>query len=90
MTENNSFNLIYEDLRNNNNCCRKDINNDYYIKDIIESKVKSDSILKHMKSGFYDKKHCDDFLKYIYFLETHRKTIPVEIDNIFNMIVRKL
>ena len=60
------------------------------IKDIIESKVKSDSILKHMKSGFYDKKHCDDFLKYIYFLETHRKTIPVEIDNIFNMIVREL
>jgi len=29
-------------------------------------------------------------LKYIYFLETHRKTIPVEIDNIFNMIVREL
>ena len=56
------------------------------IKDIIESKVKSDSILKHLKSGFYDKKHCDDFLKYIFFLE-NRSTIPDDISFIRDKLI---
>jgi len=59
-------------------------------KKCIEVNIQNDSIKSHLWSDSFNIKHCNDFLKYIYFLETHRKTIPVEIDNIFNMIVREL
>ena len=59
-------------------------------KEWMENQITNESIKSHLWSDKFDNENVNDFLKYIYFLEEHRKTIPKEIDNIFNAIVREL
>lgn len=56
----------------------------------IEANIQNDSIKSHLWSDTFNITHCNDFLKYIYFLEEHRKTIPLEIDKIFHLLVDEL
>lgn len=59
-------------------------------KEWIEKQITNESIKSHLWSDKFDNKNVNDFLKYIYFLEEHRSTIPKEIENIFDAIVREL
>ena len=56
----------------------------------IEKQITNKSIKSHLWSDKFDNKNVNDFLKYIYFLEEHRNTIPKEIENIFDAIVGEL
>lgn len=56
------------------------------IKQYISNKIQSKSIINHMMSGQYDKTQCDDFLKYIFFLE-NRMNVPKEISIIRDKLI---
>ena len=59
-------------------------------KEWIQNQITNESIKSHLWSDKFDNDSVNNFLKYIYFLEEHRKNIPDEIDKIFNSIVREM
>jgi len=59
-------------------------------KKFIENRIENKSIISHLWSDNFNEKHCNDFIKYIYFLEQHRSDMPIEIEEIFKCLVREL
>ncbi len=56
----------------------------------ILEQIENDVIEFHLWSGDYDENHCVNFLKYIFFLESHRGKLPLNIVKISDNLIKEM